>query len=106
MWATGQPGGAPNSHCSLFGAPSCACSDSVRAVRTIHCSLLQSTVGTVVVTPLGTPDSPVNYSRGQFQKPEAEQFEWIHPGALDTVRWHTGQSGAPYQGSLRFSLLL
>jgi len=23
-------------------------------------------------------------------------------GAPDTVRWHTGQSGAPYQGALRF----
>jgi hypothetical protein len=32
------------------------------ALFTIHCSLLQSTVGTVAVTPLGTPDSPVNYS--------------------------------------------
>jgi hypothetical protein len=24
------------------------------------------------------------------------------PGAPDTVRWHTGQSDAPDQGSLRF----
>jgi hypothetical protein len=29
---------------------------------TVHCSLLQSTVDVVAVTPLGTPDSPVNYS--------------------------------------------
>jgi hypothetical protein len=27
-------------------------------------------------------------------------------GAPDTVRWHTGQSGAPDQGSLRLSLAL
>jgi hypothetical protein len=27
-------------------------------------------------------------------------------GAPDTVRWHTGQSGAPDQDSLRFLLLL
>jgi hypothetical protein len=59
MWATGQSGGAPDSHCSLSGAPSGVCSDSVRAVHTVHCSLLQSTAGAVAVTPLGTPDSSV-----------------------------------------------
>ena len=53
--ATGQSGGAPDSHCSLSGAPSGVCSDSA------HCSLLllQTTVGAVVVASLGTPDSPV-----------------------------------------------
>jgi hypothetical protein len=33
--ATGQSGGVPDSHCSLSGAPSGACSDSARAVRTL-----------------------------------------------------------------------
>jgi hypothetical protein len=51
--------GSPDRSCSLSGAPSGACSDSARAVGTVHCSLLQSTVGAVAVTPLGTPDSPV-----------------------------------------------
>jgi hypothetical protein len=86
----------------------------MRAVRTIHCTLLQSTVGVVAVTPLGTPDSPsarapdcpVNYSGGHFQKPEGGKFGVDLPGAPDTVRWHTGQSGAPDKGSLQFSLLL
>jgi hypothetical protein len=55
--AIGQSGGAPNRSCSLSGVPSGACSDSTRAVA--HCSLLQSTVGVVAVTPLGTPDSLV-----------------------------------------------
>jgi hypothetical protein len=32
-------GGPPGSHCSLSGAPSGACSDSARAVDTVHCSL-------------------------------------------------------------------
>jgi hypothetical protein len=104
--ATGQSGGAPNSHCSLSGAPSGACSDSARAIRTVHCSLLQSTVGAVAVTLLGTPDSPVNYSGGRFQKPEGGKFGVIHPGAPDTVWWHTGQSGAPDQGNLRLSFAL
>jgi hypothetical protein len=44
----------------------------------------------------------VNYSGAAPGKPEGEGFELIHLGALDTVRWHTGQSGAPVQGSLRF----
>jgi hypothetical protein len=59
MWAIEQSGGAPDRSCSLSGAPSGACSDSARAVDTVHCSLLQSTVGAVAVTPLGTPDSSV-----------------------------------------------
>jgi hypothetical protein len=87
MWAIGQSGGAPDRSCSLSGAPSGACSDSARVVGTVHCSLLQSTVDAVVVTPLGTPDSPVNYSGGQFQKPEGGKFGVILPGAPDTVRW-------------------
>jgi hypothetical protein len=67
------------------------CSDSARAARalftfTVHC--------------------PVNYSRVALQKPEAEQFRVDLPGAPDTVRWHTGQSGAPDQSSLRLVLLL
>jgi hypothetical protein len=84
MWAIGQSGGAPDRSCSLSGAPSGACSDSTRAVGTVHCSLLQSTVGAVAVTPLGTPDSPVNYSGGQFQKPEGGKFGVILPGAPDS----------------------
>jgi hypothetical protein len=36
-WATGQSGGAPNSHCSLSGAPSDACSDFCACSE--HCSL-------------------------------------------------------------------
>jgi hypothetical protein len=46
---------------------------------------------------------------GDFQAPripEAEQFRVILPGAPDTVRWHTGQSGAPDQGSLRLSFVV
>jgi hypothetical protein len=50
----------------------------------------------------GAPDSPVNYSGAAPVKPEAEEFELIHPGALDTARWHTRQSGAPDQGTHRF----
>jgi hypothetical protein len=54
-----------------------------------------------------------NNSGGQFQKPECGKFGVILPGAPDstggapdTVRWHTGQSGVPDQGSLRLSFAL
>jgi hypothetical protein len=58
-WGTGQSGAAPDRHCSLSNAPSGAAL-TLRAQR-VHCSmlLLQTTVGTVAVAPLGTPDSPV-----------------------------------------------
>jgi hypothetical protein len=51
-------------------------------------------------------DSPVNYSRAAPRIPEGEQFGVELPGAPDTVRWCTGQSGAPDQGTLRLSFAL
>jgi hypothetical protein len=51
-----------------------------------------------------TPDSPVNYSGAPLDFPEGDEFELESSGAPDTVRWHTGQSGAPDQRFLRLSL--
>jgi hypothetical protein len=106
--ATGQSGGAPNSHCSLSGAPS-APALTLRVLfahysRTVH--FCRRPLALLVVAPLGTPDSSMNYSGVAPQIPEASELELIHPGAPDTVRWCTGQSGAPDQGSLRLVLLL
>jgi hypothetical protein len=47
-----------------------------------------------------TPDSPVNFSGALLDFPEGEEFSVKSPGAPDTVRWRTGQSGAPNQGTL------
>jgi hypothetical protein len=47
----------------------------------------------------------VNYSGAALQKPEGEEF-YLCGGASDSVRWHTGQSGARAQVSLRFLFLL
>jgi hypothetical protein len=67
-WCTGQA-------CSLSSAPTSVCSDSARAVRTVHCSLYTfadnrwrcSRYSTWHTGQSGaTPDSPVNYSGGQF----------------------------------------
>jgi hypothetical protein len=54
----------------------------------------------------GTPDSPVNYSGAPLKIPEGEELGVEFPGAPDTVRWCTGQSGAPDQGAFRLSLAL
>jgi hypothetical protein len=54
----------------------------------------------------GAPDSPVNYSGAPLDFPEGDEFDLESPGAPDTVRWHTGQSGAPDQRCLRLSLAL
>jgi hypothetical protein len=43
----------------------------------------------------------VNYSGAAPRILEGEQFGVELPGAPDTVRWHTGQSGALDQGTLR-----
>jgi hypothetical protein len=58
-----------------------------------------------------TPDSPVNYSGGAPGNPKVKSLSWftlvhrtLSGGAPDNVRWHTGRSGAPDQGSLRFPL--
>jgi hypothetical protein len=68
----------------------------------------------------GTPDSPVLHRTirwiiaewpPKFPKlASLESISLMHRtlsgGARDTVRWHTGQSGAPDQGCLRYTLLL
>jgi hypothetical protein len=93
MWATGQSRGAPDRSCSLSGAPSGACSDSTRAVDTVHCSLFTFAVDRWRCSRYSawhtgqssaTPDSPVNYSGGQFQKPEGDKFGVILSGAPDS----------------------
>jgi hypothetical protein len=48
-----------------------------------------------------SPDSPVNYSGAPSDFPEGEEFELKCPSAPDTVRWHTGQFGAPDQGAFQ-----
>jgi hypothetical protein len=54
---------------------------------------------------LGPPGCPVNYSGAPLDFPEGEEFIVKSPGAPDTVRWHTGQSGAPDQGYFGYPLL-
>jgi hypothetical protein len=87
-------GDSPDSPVNFSGADS-------RSWRVQSCSPLghQTLSG-------GTPDSPVNYSGASLRIPEGVEFSLEFPGAPDTVRWHTGQSGALDQGAFRLSLAL
>jgi hypothetical protein len=48
---------------------------------------------------------PVNYSEAPLRFPEGTKFGLEFPGAPDTVRWCTGQSGAPDKGAFGYPLL-
>jgi hypothetical protein len=74
---------------------------SARAVAlfTVHCRLLQTTVGAVSRCSAGTPDSPVNYSGEPFSETRSLSVGGNSP-------WCTGQSGAPDQGCFRLSFAL
>jgi hypothetical protein len=87
------------------GAPlTSALTSGVHCSRTVHAS--ESTVGAGETLPADSSDSPVNYSGARLKKPKSGWFELYGPGALDTVRWHNGQSGAPFISTLKFLLLL
>jgi hypothetical protein len=55
---------------------------------------------TVALAAVGSPDSPVNYSRTPPNFPESGLFIGVQPGAPDTVRCTTGQSGVPDRAGL------
>jgi hypothetical protein len=93
-------------HCPVRHLAPALTSARAAALFTVHCRLLQTTVGAVSRCSAGTPDSPVNYSGVAPRKPEASKLELIHPGAPDTVRWCPGQSSVPDQGCLRLSCAL
>jgi hypothetical protein len=101
-WATGQFGGAPDSHYSLSGAPSAPALNSARAVA--YCSVLpflcRRPLALYSRYSAGTPDSSVNYSGVAPRIPEGGKFGVGFPGAPDTVRRCTGLSGAPDHGCL------
>jgi hypothetical protein len=76
------------------GAP-----DMSGAHRTVWCPL--PTVGSATCRAriprptVGSPDSPVNFSRTSSANSRERPLRSSQPGAPDTVRCTTGQSGAP-----------
>jgi hypothetical protein len=104
--------GPPDRSRSLSCVPSGAALTSMRGGA--HCLLLlflcRRPLARSSRCSAGTPDSPVLHWTVRWiiaerlpQIPEAGKFELILPGAPDNVRLHTGQSGAPDQGCLRFN---
>jgi hypothetical protein len=77
-----------------IGAP-----DMSGAHRTVRCPLLaigSATCPAQIARPtVGSPDSPVNYSRMSPVNSRERPVCSSQPGAPDTVRCTTGQSGAP-----------
>jgi hypothetical protein len=130
-WRTGQSGAPPDIHCRRSGADllpimaQTTVASSVQiahrtlsgAHRTVRCPL--PTVGAGHASPVdcaadgcagdrwltgqpgAPPDSPVNYSRTPPIFPERGLFTGGWPGAPDTVRCTTGQSGVPDRTGLR-----
>ena len=78
----------PLAHRTLFGAH-----------RTVRCPLLtvgSATRRTRITRPtVGSPDSPVIYSRTPSSKSREQPVDRRQPGAPDTVQCTTGQSDAP-----------
>jgi hypothetical protein len=116
-WRTGQSGAPPDTvrcgslsffgeadRCSLgaVGAPDSPVPHPT--VGTCHASRTDSVAdrwpGRLLAhrTVRCTPDSPVNYSRTPLITSREQQVRLSQPGAPDTVRCTTGQSGAPRQG--------
>jgi hypothetical protein len=95
-WCTGQSGAhffpilaqptvddlEPLAHRTLSGAPHQTVGPATR-----HASLARSTVGSL--------DSPVIFSRTPTMNSREQPFHQSQPGAPNTVRCTTGQSGAP-----------
>jgi hypothetical protein len=124
-WCTGQSGAPPDSHCSCsvldplpilaqmtIAAPGPLVHRTLSgAHRTVRCPL--PTVGVGHASPAdctadrcasgrwltgqsgAPPDSPMNYSHTPPNFPESGLFTGVQPGAPDTVRCTTGQSGVP-----------
>jgi hypothetical protein len=55
---------------------------------------------TIALAAVGSPDSPVNYSRTPPNSPESGLFTGAQPGTPDTVRCTTGQSSVPDRARL------
>jgi hypothetical protein len=99
---TGQSGATLDRHCSLFGAL-WLCRGLLRTVA------LQSTVALDSRYSASAPDSPVAHrtvwwiiATCAWRNPRVAHWTLYGPGALDIVRWHTRQSGAPDQSTSGF----
>jgi hypothetical protein len=115
-WRTGQSSAPPDTvRCgslSLFGEADRCSLGAVGAPDTVRCTpdspVPHPTVGTCHASRADSaadcwltgqsgapPDTPVNFSRTPPPKSREQLVDGCQPGAPDTVRCTTGQSGAP-----------
>jgi hypothetical protein len=109
---TGQSSATPDRHCSLSGAPLTTALTSAANCSAVR-GTVQSTVAPKSRCSAVTPDSLMAHrtvrwiiTERRLRNPKVKSSKLYGPGAPDTIRWHTEQSGAPDQGTLRFLLLL
>jgi hypothetical protein len=81
------------------------CSDSARTVH-VAGDRWSRPLRSIAVAPLAHRTVRWIIAELLSRNPKVKSSTCTVPGAPDTVRWHTGQSGAPDQGSLRFLLVL
>jgi hypothetical protein len=108
-WCPGPSGAPPARPCSLSGAdllPNLAQSTVATpgwlahrtlsgAHRTVRCPLPTVGAGHESAADCAADRCAVNYSHTPPKTPESGQFAGSQPGAPDTVRCTTGQSGVP-----------
>jgi hypothetical protein len=85
------------------------CSDSARTVCTLFTfagDRWSRPLRFLAVAPLAHRTVRWIIAERLSRNPKVKSSAYTVPGAPDTVRWHTGQSGAPDQSSLQFLLLL
>jgi hypothetical protein len=97
-WATGQSGGAPDSHYSLSGAPSGAALTSARAGA--HCSLLlfhcKRSLALCSRYSAGTPDSPMLHRTVRWIIEERlPEFPKVASSELGSLVHRTLSGGTP-----------
>jgi hypothetical protein len=90
----------PLAHRTLSGAHrTVRCPHQTVGSATCHARIARPTVGSAdrwLIGQSGAPsDSPVNYSRTPLTNSREQPFHRSQPGAPNTVRCTTGQSGAP-----------
>jgi hypothetical protein len=100
---TGQSGAAPDSPVPHRTA-TVYC--PVRSDSAAHCSVAVNRCSRplrwIAVTPLVHQTVRWIIAESTWRNPRVASWTLYGPGASDTIRWHTGQSGAPDQSTLDF----
>jgi hypothetical protein len=93
-------------HTEQSGAPLTSCSDFCRGT-VLHCSSVRvDCCAQIAVTPLAHRTVRWIIAERACIFPRVDGWNWYDPSAPDTVRWHTGQSGAPTPQHTQVLLLL